>query len=432
MKQILLTLAVLLGLTAQTLAQGCGPANPNCIVPTAPYGTNNSQAASTAFVQQAIQGSGGGDVGGPGSSTVGDVATWNNTTGTLLADKPALQIFGTVTANNVFAGPTAGGSGFPTFRALTLADVPFLTPGGSNTQVQFNNNGAFGGDSGFTYAGSGQVTIATGSVTSSTTGLHLTQTWNNNSLLVGPFVIDVTNTSSALGSAMAQINVGGVTDFEVVHNANGQVGIGPNQASGARSVFFGSMNGGEARTGINFGSTDGWEWFSNGDGFALTSPSSFDFATGTLSFGGILNEPTVTLAGVSGGSTLVVGGTPTGSPSAQTIEPQEASGTNTVAAATFTLAGPLATGTATNGDLVFQTGVKTTSGTAAGTATTALTIKGETQQVQFAQPPQFNASTTSSGTQTFTNSPCSSLSTERWVPVSINGQSGTWYFPACQ
>ena len=34
--------------------QGCGPTNPNCIVPTAAPGTNNNQAASTAFVQQAI------------------------------------------------------------------------------------------------------------------------------------------------------------------------------------------------------------------------------------------------------------------------------------------------------------------------------------------------------------------------------------------
>lgn len=32
-------------------AQGCGPANPNCIVPTAPAGTSDNRAASTAFVQ---------------------------------------------------------------------------------------------------------------------------------------------------------------------------------------------------------------------------------------------------------------------------------------------------------------------------------------------------------------------------------------------
>src|SRR5262249_16067506 len=50
------------------------------------------------------------------------------------------------------------------------------TPGGATTQVQFNNSGAFAGDSGFTYAGSGAATItgaaatALSVTTTSTTG----------------------------------------------------------------------------------------------------------------------------------------------------------------------------------------------------------------------------------------------------------------------
>lgn len=54
-RSTLLAFAVLIGLTAGAAAQGCGPANPNCVVPTAPAGTNNNQAASTAFVYQAFQ-----------------------------------------------------------------------------------------------------------------------------------------------------------------------------------------------------------------------------------------------------------------------------------------------------------------------------------------------------------------------------------------
>ncbi|HET6610121.1 MAG TPA: hypothetical protein VFG62_25880 [Rhodopila sp.] len=42
------------------------------------------------------------------------------------------------------------------------------------------------------------------------------------------------------------------------------------------------------------------------------------------------------------------------------------------------------------------------------------------------------SSTTGAGAQTFTNSPCTGLTTERWVPISITGQSGTFYVPACQ
>lgn len=48
------------------------------------------------------------------------------------------------------------------------------------------------------------------------------------------------------------------------------------------------------------------------------------------------------------------------------------------------VSGALSTGSANNPDLVFQTGIKTTSGSAQATATTALTIKGETQAVTIA------------------------------------------------
>ena len=56
-----------------------------------------------------------------------------------------------------------------------------------------------------------------------------------------------------------------------------------------------------------------------------------------------------------------------------------------VAAATgTTFINGLSTGNATNPDLVFQTGVKTSSGSTQATATTALTLKGETQDAVFA------------------------------------------------
>lgn len=55
MRSLLFALAVLIGLTAGAAAQeGCGPANPNCVVPTAPIGDNSNRAASTAFVFNAM------------------------------------------------------------------------------------------------------------------------------------------------------------------------------------------------------------------------------------------------------------------------------------------------------------------------------------------------------------------------------------------
>jgi hypothetical protein len=50
----------------------------------------------------------------------------------------------------------------------TWAAVPAATPGGSTTQVQFNNAGAFGGNSGFVYS-SGNVGIGTSSPTAIST-----------------------------------------------------------------------------------------------------------------------------------------------------------------------------------------------------------------------------------------------------------------------
>jgi hypothetical protein len=65
-----------------------------------------------------------GGIVGPGSSTSGDIAVWNNTTGSLLKDVPPLQVFGTQTANTVLAGPTTGSAANPAFRALVAADIP--------------------------------------------------------------------------------------------------------------------------------------------------------------------------------------------------------------------------------------------------------------------------------------------------------------------
>lgn len=69
----------LLALPGAARAQGCGPQNPNCIVPTAPVGTSNNQAASTAFVQnQLASGIPYADISGlPAMSILGSIAGGN-------------------------------------------------------------------------------------------------------------------------------------------------------------------------------------------------------------------------------------------------------------------------------------------------------------------------------------------------------------------
>jgi hypothetical protein len=63
-------------------------------------------------------------------------------------------------ATNVLTSNGAGAA--PTWQA-----VPATAPGGSTTQVQFNNAGAFGGDAGMTY-NSGTDTLSIGTVTAAT------------------------------------------------------------------------------------------------------------------------------------------------------------------------------------------------------------------------------------------------------------------------
>lgn len=61
-------------------AQGCGPQNPNCIVPTRPAGDSTNAAASTAFVTNAVSAPGGFSILEIlGSSTLNAVASVNGT-----------------------------------------------------------------------------------------------------------------------------------------------------------------------------------------------------------------------------------------------------------------------------------------------------------------------------------------------------------------
>ena len=89
-----------------------------------------------------------------------------------------------------------------------------------------------------------------------------------------------------------------------------------------------------------------------------------------------------------------------GAPVAQTLQAQSplaGSATNT-AGANWTIIGSLGTGTGTGGDIVFQTNVKTTTGTAQGTATTVMTVKAETLAVDFAGPTNTTGTATWAGT----------------------------------
>lgn len=103
-------------------------------------------------------------------------------------------------------------------------------------------------------------------------------------------------------------------------------------------------------------------------------------------------------------------------PVAQTLRVQSVvAGTAAANGANWTLIGSLPTGTGTSGDIIFQTGVKTGSGTTQGTATTAMTIKGETQVVNFAAGANFGGSTLANY-----------VSATSWTPTDASGAGLTF------
>jgi hypothetical protein len=66
------------------------------------------------------------------------------------------------------------------------------------------------------------------------------------------------------------------------------------------------------------------------------------------------------------------------------------------------------------------------------TTATTLALQPSGGVIKAGGPVQYASASTGSGTQTFTNSPCTGLTSEKWIQVQITGQTGTFYVPACQ
>ncbi len=115
----------------------------------------------------------------------------------------------------------------------------------------------------------------------------------------------------------------------------------------------------------------------------MGSTSALHWTTGANP--GLPNSATDLFLTRGGPASLQLGNLDTAVAVAQTLRVQSVvAGTAAANGANLTIIGSLPTGTGTSGDIIFQTGVKTGSGTTQGTPTTALTIKGETRQVNIA------------------------------------------------
>ena len=244
------------------------------------------------------------------------------------------------------------------------------TPGGSDTQVQFNNSSAFGGDAGLTFNSTtdrltslGGVTVTQGTTNTSvfsSTGYSLTGsnatslidlagTWNTTGAPLG-IKFNLTYTAADAAARMMDLQVGGVTKFSV-----DRFGV-VRTAGGVRSDENINVEGG-----ASFTTTNRSQLKSNADGnftvydSAVAAFGLFQFGGTTSSFPALKRNTTsleVKLADDSAYTRLNVG----------TLG--VASGSN-LRAGTFTLSSGAATvnNTSVTANSVIVMTVKTVSGT---------------------------------------------------------------------
>ncbi|MGJ0505600.1 MAG: hypothetical protein ACR652_00410 [Methylocystis sp.] len=120
------------------------------------------------------------------------------------------------------------------------------SPGGSSTQFQFNNAGAFGGTSGFTWDSANQVvTLAPAAFAIALSALSINPTWNNGALAFpGALVINPTDTASGALSALADFQLGGISQFKFTKGAviagNSGAALPPYMMFANNAFYFGS------------------------------------------------------------------------------------------------------------------------------------------------------------------------------------------------
>jgi len=113
------------------------------------------------------------------------------------------------------------------------------TPGGSDTQVQFNDGGSFAGDSGLTYDDTaGALTVGGKTVTTNAPIINLSQTWNNAATTFTGLKLNVTDTASAADSNLLDLQVGGTSKFKFI-SSNNEIAL---PTAAASSISFRSFS----------------------------------------------------------------------------------------------------------------------------------------------------------------------------------------------
>jgi hypothetical protein len=237
------------------------------------------------------------------------------------------------------------------------------TPGGSDTQVQFNDGGAFGGDSGFTFNKTSKaVTLGGATVTTDAPVLDLSQTWNDAAVTFTGLKLNVTDTASAAGSRLLDLQVGGVSRFNVSKNGDMSIGSNrslliPSSTGGARFVTFADAL--EIYTAATTVSNGTRAYRFDTSLFQMRPDASIGWASTVITSSSDL------ILRRRAAANLQLGAADAAAPVAQTLSVQSVvAGTSNTAGANLTIAGSQGTGTGAGGSIVFQVAPAGASGTA--------------------------------------------------------------------
>lgn len=100
------------------------------------------------------------------------------------------------------------------------------SPGGSSTQLQWNNSSSFDGTSGLTWDATNNVLgFASAAQTSSHPLIDATQTWNNVAIAFDAIRVNITDTASTNPSALLNLQVGGAYAFRACTSGRMDLGI---------------------------------------------------------------------------------------------------------------------------------------------------------------------------------------------------------------
>lgn len=227
------------------------------------------------------------------------------------------------------------------------------TPGGSTTQIQYNNAGAFAGASGLTTNGT-ELTIASGTKTASTPVLDMSQTWNNAAVTFTGLKFNAISTASASASLLMDLQAGGTSQFKVAKDGTVTTTL----------LFISGILG-------QGGSTAGYSLGYYGNGFWLGSACTVGWAAGVPSGG-----PDLTI-GRRAAANLRFGAADAAAPVAQTLSVQSVVvGTTDTAGTNLTINASQGTGSGVGGSIIFQTAAANSGGgaTVQNTLATAMVI----------------------------------------------------------